>query len=384
MAFPPWTDEHEQLREAVKRYAIDELYPHREAWDRDGAFPRKVFKDLADLGVLGIRMDPTIGGLGLDWWYTVAFVEGLSHCRNAGLMMSVLVDTDMATPIIDEIGTDEQKREFLEPTIAGDRVAALGVSEPDCGSDVAAIRTTARRDGDDYVINGAKTWITNGDFADYITLAVRTGEAGHAGISLVLFPTDTPGFSVGKKLDKLGTRSVNSCELHFEDCRIPRRYLLGHENAGFLYIMTNFQGERLIAALLANTGMELSLRDAIRYGNERTAFGRPIMKFQVWKHTFAEHLTAMEASKALTWQAVQALNTLSPQAATKIVSQAKLFSSDLAQKVTYDCLQFHGGYGFIEEYDIARAYRDVRLLPIGGGTSEVMKEIIWKWHESGM
>lgn len=383
MAFPPWTDEHDQLRETVKRYAIDELYPHREAWDRDGAFPRKVFKDLAELGVLGIRMDESIGGLGLDWWYTVAFVEGLSHCRNAGLMMSVLVDTDMATPIIDEIGTPEQKKEFLEPTIAGDLVAALGVSEPDCGSDVAAIRTTARKDGDDYVINGAKTWITNGDFADYITLAVRTGDAGHGGISLVLFPTDTPGFSVGKKLDKLGTRSVNSCELHFEDCRIPRRNLLGHENAGFIYIMTNFQGERLVAALLANTGMELSLRDAIQYGNERTAFGRPIMKFQVWKHTFAEHLTALAASKALTHQAVQALNTLPPQAATKIVSQAKLFSSDLAQKVTYDCLQFHGGYGFIEEYDICRQYRDVRLLPIGGGTSEVMKEIIWKMTELG-
>ena len=378
---PAYTDEHVQLRDTVRKFAQEELYPHREEWDKAGGFPREVFQKLAQMGLLGIRFGEDHGGLGLDWWYTTAFVEGLSYARNAGLIMSILVDTDMATPIIDEIGTDEQKQEFLAPTIAGERIAALGVSEPGCGSDVAAIRTTARKDGADYVINGQKTWITNGAIADYITLAVRTGDDGHAGISLVLFPTDTPGFSVGRKLDKLGTRSIDSCELHFEDCRIPQRYLLGQENAGFLYIMTNFQGERLVAALTANSGMQISLDDAIRYGNDRQAFGRPIMKFQVWKHKFAEHLTALQASKALTWQAVHALNTLAPAQATKQVSMAKLFAADLAQTVTYDCLQFHGGYGFIEEYDICREYRDVRLLSIGGGTAEVMKEIIWKWTE---
>jgi citronellyl-CoA dehydrogenase len=248
---------------------------------------------------------------------------------------------------------------------------------------VAALRTTARKDGDDYVINGAKTYITNGAFADFLTLAVRTGEDGHGGVSLVLFPTDTKGFSVGRKLDKLGTRSVDSCELHFDNCRIPRRNLLGQENAGFYYIMTNFQGERLVAAIMANTGMELSINDAIKYGKERQAFGRPIGSFQVWKHKFAEHISALEASKALTNQAIEVLNKGNPQAATKVVSMAKLFAGDLAQKVTYDCLQLHGGYGFIEEYDIARQYRDVRLITIGGGTSEVMKEIIWKFHEFG-
>lgn len=380
-AFPPFTDEHTQLRDTVRKFAEDELYPYREEWDKAGGFPREIFKKLADLGVLGIRFPEAYGGLGLDWWTTTAFIEGLAHARNAGLLMSVLVDTDMATPIIAEIGTDEQKREFLEPTIKGEKVAALGVSEPGAGSDVAGIRTTARKDGGDYVINGQKTYITNGSFADYITLAVRTGDAGHGGISLVLFPTDTPGFTVGRKLDKLGTRSVDSCELHFEDCRIPQRYLLGHENAGFYYIMTNFQGERLVAGIMAYTGMELSLQDAIRYGEERQAFGRPIMSFQVWKHKFAEHLASIEAAKALTYQAIQRIQ--SGQDPTKLVSMAKLFAGDLAQKVTYDCLQFHGGYGFIEEYDIARQYRDVRLLPIGGGTSEVMKEIIWKWHKMG-
>ena len=381
MAFPPWTDEHEQLRDTVRRYAEENLAPHAAEWDKAGHFPRQVFKDLADLGVLGIRVPEQYGGLGLDWWYTTAFVEGLAWCRSGGVMMSVFVDTDMATPIIAAIGTDEQKEEFLAPVVAGDKIAALGVTEPGCGSDVASLRTTARKDGDDYVINGSKTYITNGSFADFITLAVRTGDEGHGGISLVLFPTDTPGFTVGRKLDKLGTRSVDSCELHFENCRIPRRNLLGHENAGFYYIMTNFQGERLVAALMGNMAMEIALKDAIKYGTERTAFGRPIGKFQVWKHKFAEHLTALEASKALTYQAVSKIEQGGDP--TKAVSMAKLFAGDLAQKVIYDCLQFHGGYGFIEEYPICRTYRDMRLLPIGGGTSEVMKEIIWKWTEMG-
>jgi citronellyl-CoA dehydrogenase len=287
----------------------------------------------------------------------------------------------MATPIIHEIGTPEQKAEFLAPVIRGEKVAALGVSEPGAGSDVAHIRTTAKKEGGDYVINGAKTFITNGSFADFITLAVRTGEDGHGGISLVLFPTDTKGFTVGRKLDKLGTRSVDSSELSFENCRIPQRYLLGQENAGFYYIMTNFQGERLVASIMANMSMELSLKDAMKYGTERQTFGRPILSYQVWKHKFAEHLTSLEASKGLTWQAV--LKMVEGGDPTKAVSMAKLFAGDLCQEVIYDCLQFHGGYGFMEEYDISRAYRDARLIPIGGGTSEIMKEIIWKWHSLG-
>jgi citronellyl-CoA dehydrogenase len=382
-SFPPWTPEHHQIRDAARQYAEAELAPHRFEWDKAGEYPhRQVFKQLADLGMLGIRFDPEVGGLGLDWWSTVAMIEGLSYCRNAGLMMSILVDTDMATPIIDEIGTKEQKAEFLTPIIAGEHIAALGVTEPGAGSDVAGIRTTARRDGDDYVINGAKTYITNGAIADTITLAVRTGPDGHGGISLVLFPTNTPGFSVGRKLDKVGTRCVDSCEIHFDNCRIPRRNLLGHENAGFIYVMQNFQGERLVAGIMAYMGMKLSLDDAIRYGQERSAFGRPVGSFQVWKHKFAEHLASLEAAKALTYMAVQELER--GKDPTKIVSMVKLFCGDLAQKVTYDCLQIHGGYGYIEEYDIARQYRDVRLLTIGGGASEVMKEIIWKWHETEM
>jgi citronellyl-CoA dehydrogenase len=381
VSFPPFNDEHAQFRDSIKAYAEREMAPHRMEWDKAGGFPRTVFNDLADLGALGIRFGEDVGGLGLDWWYTVAFAEGLSYCRNAGVAMSILVDTDMATPIIWEIGTEEQKQEFLAPVVAGEKVAALGVSEPGAGSDVANIQTVARSDGDDYVITGAKTYITNGSFADFITLAVRTGEQGHGGISLVLFPTDTPGFTVGRKLDKLGTRGVDSCELHFDNCRIPKRYLLGHENAGFLYIMQNFQGERLIAAITGNMAMQMGIEDALAHGSKREAFGRKLNKFQVWRHKFAEHLTSLQASQALTWQAVQQIESGADP--TKLVSMAKLFSTDLAQKVLYDCLQFHGGYGYIEEYDIARSVRDTRLLPIGGGTSEIMKEIIWKWHELG-
>lgn len=378
MTFPPWTDEHAMIRKTVRDFTLSRLTPHRESWDKAGGYPaHEIAKEMADLGLLGIRFPEENGGLGLDWWATAAYVEELCEARNGGVVMSILVNTDMATPVIAELGTPEQREEFLEPLIRGEKVAALGVTEPGCGSDVAAIRTTAVKDGDDYIINGSKTYITNGSFADFITLAVRTGGEGHFGISLVLFPTDTPGFSVGRKLDKLGTRSVDSSELHFDNCRIPQRYLLGQENGGFIHIMRNFQGERLVAALLAVKGMEIQVQDALKYGRERKVFGRPIAKFQVWKHTFAEHLTRIQAARMLTYAAVQACNDKADP--TLEVSMAKLYTADMAQKVAYDCLQFHGGYGFIEEYDICRAYRDVRLLPIGGGTSEVMKEIIAKW-----
>lgn len=377
-SFPPWTDEHRQVRETVRRFVLERLHPHRHEWDLAGEWPaRALFQEMAELGLLGIRFDPEHGGLGLDWWTTAAFVEELCEARNGGVVMSILVNTDMASPILNEIGTPEQKEEFLAPLIRGEKIAALGVTEPGCGSDVSAIRTTARKDGGDYVINGQKTYITNGSFADFITLAVRTGDAGHYGISLVLFPTDTPGFTVGRKLDKLGTRSVDSSELHFDNCRIPQRYLLGQENAGFIHIMQNFQGERLVAAVMAAQGMELQIRDALAYGAQREAFGRPISKFQVWRHKFAQLLTEVQACRMLGYHAVDVIQ--SGDEPTLAVSMAKLHAADLAQKVAYECLQFHGGYGFIEEYDIARAYRDVRLLPIGGGTSEVMREIIAKW-----
>ncbi|MGB1277741.1 MAG: acyl-CoA dehydrogenase family protein, partial [Nannocystaceae bacterium] len=353
-------DEHAALRKTVREFAKS-LAPHSVEWDEAGIFPREVFKQAGDLGLLGIRANEDYGGLGLDWWYTTCYVEELIHSRNAGVNMALMVQSDMATPIINEIGSDEVKREFLEPAIAGDKIAALGVSEPGGGSDVAAVRTTAKRDGDDYIINGQKLWITNGTRADFITLAVRTGEDGYGGISLLVFPTDVKGFHVGQKLKKIGNLASDTAEIFFEDCRVPRRYLLGEENHGFYHIMTNFQGERLVAAQGCVAGMELAVREAIAYGNERKAFGRPVSKFQVWRHKFVEHLTAIEAARRLTYYATDKVNK-QPMAATKEITMAKLFAGDLAQKVLYDCMQIHGGFGYTTDFPISRAWTDVRLI----------------------
>lgn len=371
-----FTDEHQAFRKTVRAFAKS-LEPHAVEWDEAGIFPREVFKQAGDLGLLGIRHGVEYGGLGLDWWYTTCYGEELVHSRNAGVNMALMVQSDMATPIIDEIGSDEVKREFLAPAISGDKIAALGVSEPGGGSDVAAIRTTARRDGDDYVINGQKLWITNGTRADFITLAVRTGGEGFGGISLLVFPTDVKGFHVGKSLKKIGNKSSDTAEIFFEDCRVPARYRLGEEGQGFYHIMTNFQGERLIAAIGCVAGMTMAVRDAIQYASDRKAFGKPLMKFQVWKHKMVEHLTSIEAARRLTYYAVDKFSK-SPMGSTREVTMAKLFAGDLAQRVIYDCQQLHGGFGYVTEYAIARAFTDIRLITVGGGTSEVMKEILTK------
>jgi citronellyl-CoA dehydrogenase len=372
----PFTPEHEMFRRTLRNYVEKELAPHALEWDEAGIFPREVFTGMAEIGALGINYPEEVGGAGGDYWYVVVLAEELVHSRNSGVNMGLLVQSQIATPIINEIGTAEQKKEFLVPALAGEKIGALGISEPDTGSDVASIKTTARRTGDDYVINGAKMWITNGTRADFITLAVRTGGAGYGGISLVTFPTDVKGFSVSKKLSKVGNLASDTALLFFEDCRIPARYLLGEENEGFYHIMTNFQGERLVAAIGAVAGMQQLVEESLRYGNERSAFDKPLIKYQVWRHKFVEHLTSIEAARWLTYRACDLFNRKEP--AVKEISMAKLFAGDLIQKVVYDCQQFHGGMGYVVETPVARAFRDARLLTIGGGTSEIMKEIIAK------
>ncbi|MFO0724784.1 MAG: acyl-CoA dehydrogenase family protein [Myxococcota bacterium] len=371
-----FTAEHDLFRKSVRDYVATKLRPHAEAWEAEGIFPRSVFQEMGDLGFLGIRVPETYGGSGLDFWYTTAFVEELVGSTMAGLNMGIMVQTDMATPIIWEIGDDYHKRNFGMPAAKGQAIAALGVSEPNAGSDVANLLTHAKSDGDDYVINGQKTFITNGTRADFITLAVRTGEAGYGGVSLMLFPTDTRGFKVGRALKKIGNHTSDTAELFFEDCRIPKKNLLGEENHGFYYIMRNFQGERLVAALSAVAGAQRAVEEALAYGQERKAFNRPIGSFQVWKHKFVEHLTAIEAARRLTYHACDLFNR--KEECTKEITMSKLFAGDLVQKVVYDCQQFYGGWGYVEEFPIARAYRDVRLVTIGGGTSEIMKEILTK------
>src|SRR2546421_9243852 len=367
----PFTPEHELFRRNLRNYVEKELAPHALEWDEAGIFPREVFTGMAEIGALGINYPEEVGGSAGDYWYVVVLAEELVHSRNSGVNMALLVQSQMATPIINEIGTPEQKKEFLIPALRGDKIAALGISEPDAGSDVANIRTTARRVGDDYVINGAKMWITNGTRADFITLAVRTGGPGYGGISLLTFPTDAKGFSVSKKLEKIGNLSSDTALLFFEDCRVPARYLLGEENQGFYHLMTNFQGERLVAAIGAVSGMDQRVAEALRYGNERLAFDKPLVKFQVWRHRFADHLTSIEAARWLPYRACDLFARQEP--AVKEISMAKLFAGDLMQRVVYDCQQFHGGMGYVVETPVARAFRDARLLTIGGGPTGIRK-----------
>ncbi len=372
-----WNEEHKMFRKTVRDFAENELAPHSEEWDEAGIFPKEVFKKAADLGLLGIRVPEEYDGSALDWWFTTCYVEELVRCRNGGVGMALMVQSDMATPIIAEIGTKEQKELFLQPAVTGEKIAALGISEPGAGSDVANLSTVARKVGDEYVISGQKLWITNGTRADFITLGARTGEKGFGGVSLFTFPTDVKGFSVGKSIKKIGNKSSDTAELFFDECRIPARYLLGAENMGFLHIMTNFQGERLVAALASVAGMQMSIDDALRYTNERTAFGRKIAAFQVWRHHFAEMLTKVEAARQLTYLAVDMVNE--GEDATQQISMAKLFAGDLQQEVLYRCQQAFGGFGYTTEYPIGRAWTDARLITIGGGTSEIMKEIIAKY-----
>jgi citronellyl-CoA dehydrogenase len=297
-----------------------------------------------------------------------------------------LVQSDMATPVISDLGSPEQIDEFLRPALKGEKIASLGVSEPGAGSDVAGIRTVARRDGDDYLISGQKTFITNGARASFVTLLAKTGpDAGAHGCSFFLVPTDLKGFAVSRKLKKIGNKSSDTAELFFDNVRVPKRYLLGEENMGFMYLMQNFQTERLIACVSAVAGAQLVLDDSINYGRERVAFGKPIIKREVWQHRFVDLQTKIEAARALTYRVVDRYNgeryekkaELSMET-VKLISMAKVFVGDVTSEVMDTCLQFHGGWGYIEEYRVARAWRDARLFRLGGGTSETMRYYIAK------
>jgi len=382
----PFSEEAEQFRKTVKAFATKEILPNVEEWEESGCFPSSLFKKAGDLGILGAHFPEENGGAGLDYWFSVAKAEALVYGGSAGVSMGLLVQSDMATPVISDIGTREQIDEFLKPALAGDKVASLGVSEPAAGSDVAGIKTVAKKDGDDYVINGQKTFITNGTRCDFVTLLAKTNpEAGAHGCSFFLVPSKTKGFQVAKALKKIGNKSSDTAELFFEDMRIPKRYLLGEENQGFMYLMQNFQTERLIAGCGAIAGSFLALEDAIQYGTERKAFGKPIIKREVWQHKFVDLFTRLEAARAYTYQTVDRYNDeryvkkgpLSMDT-VKHISMVKILAGDISSEVMDTCLQFHGGWGYIEDFRIARAWRDQRLLRIGGGTTETMKYYVAK------
>jgi citronellyl-CoA dehydrogenase len=382
----PFTEDHEQFRKTVRGFAEKELAPHADEWEADECFPAWVFKRAGELGILGAHFPEEHGGAGLDYWFSVAKAEELPHCRASGVSMGLLVQSDMATPCISDLGTKEQIEEFLKPALAGDKIVALGVSEPAAGSDVAGIRTVARKDGDDYILNGQKTFITNGTRASFVTLLAKTApDRGAHGCSFFLVPTDLKGFGVAKKLKKIGNKSSDTAELFLEDVRVPKRYLLGEENQGFMYLMQNFQTERLIAAVGAIAGSLLVMDYTINYGRDRVAFGKPIIKREVWQHKFVDLYTRLEGAKAFNYRCVDQYNDeryvkkqpLSFET-VKLISMAKILAGDVAHDVMDTCLQFHGGWGYIEDYPIARAWRDQRLLRIGGGTTETMKYYLAK------
>jgi citronellyl-CoA dehydrogenase len=377
--YEQFTEEHEMFREQVRNFAENELAPHADEWEENRLFPRWVFEKMGDLGFLGCSFSEDVGGSGGDFWYQAILAEELPRSRMAGLTMSISVQSAFATDIIEAIGTDEQKEEFLEPAIRGQKIAALGISEPDAGSDVAGISTTAEKDGDEFVINGQKTYITNGTRADFVTMAVRTDPdpvTRYGGVTLFIVPTDTEGYEVTKKLEKIGNHSSDTAELFLDDVRVPERYMLGQQGMGFKYIMQNFQAERLIGALTGTAGAQITLDDTIEYVKDREAFEKPLTGFQTVRHSLVEMETELEACRQLTYHAADLHNRgLSAQ---KEISMAKAYVGEKAMDVVDQCLQLHGGMGYIEEMDVARAWRDTRLLSIGGGTTEIMKEIISK------
>ncbi len=382
----PFREEHNHFRNTVRQFAQKELAPFADEWEKAEIFPNEVFRRAGELGLFAAHYPEEQGGAGGDYWFSVAKAEELPRCLSAGVTMGLLVQSDMATPVIGDIGTKEQIEEFLKPAIRGEKIAALGVSEPNAGSDVAGIETVAKKDGDDYVINGAKTYISNGCRASFVTLLAKTNpEAGAHGCSFFLVPTETKGFSVSNKLKKVGNHSSDTAELAFEDMRIPKRYLLGEENQGFMYLMQNFQTERLIACVSGCAGFELALEKSIAYGRDRKAFGKPIIKREYWQHKFVDLYAKLEAGKALTYKAVDAYNEekyVKKQPVSfetvKLISLAKIFVGEIGTEILDQCLQFHGGAGYIEEYGIGRAWRDQRLLRIGGGTTETMRYYVAK------
>ena len=382
----PYREEHDQFRRTVRQFVEKELAPFADEWEKNELFPNEVFKRAGELGLFAAHYPEEHGGAGGDYWFSMAKAEELPRGMSAGVSMGLLVQGDMATPCISDLGTKEQIEEFLKPALRGEKIASLGVSEPDAGSDVAGIKTWAKRDGDDYIINGSKTYITNGTRADFVTLLVKTNpETGTHGCSFFLVPTKTKGFSVTGKLKKIGNHASDTAELAFEDMRIPKRYLLGEENQGFMYLMQNFQTERLIACASSAGGCGLAIEQAIEFGRERKAFGKPIIKREVWQHKFVDLLTKLEAGRALTYKAADAYNeekhvkkcTISLDT-VKLISMAKIFMGELSSEIVDQCLQFHGGAGYIEEYHIARAWRDQRLIRIGGGTTETMRYYVAK------
>lgn len=372
-----FSEEHRQMQETLKRFIDNEINPNVDEWEKAGIFPaHEVFGKLGKLGLLGVTKPSRFGGLDLDYSYSVAVAEALGHIHCGGIPMAIGVQTDMATPALARFGSDELREQFLAPSISGEFVACLGVSETGAGSDVASIGTTARRDGDDYIIRGGKMWTTNGTQADWICLLANTSEgSAHRNKSLICVPMNTTGVEITKKLNKAGMHSSDTAQLFFDDVRVPQRYRIGEEGMGFIYQMQQFQEERLWAAAGWTKG-ERILNETIKYLGEREAFGQPLLNNQFIYFKLAELRTELEAVRSLLYRATTLY--VAGEDVSQLASMAKLKGARVARSIADWCVQFWGGMGYIEETHVNRFWRDSRLGSIGGGADEVMLGIIAK------
>ncbi len=371
-----FSEEHELFRQGFRDFLKQEVVPFIDKWEKDGTIERFIWKKFGDMGYFGINYPEEYGGLGLDLFYTVIFLEELQRINSGGFAAAMWAHAYLAMTHVNKEGSHEIKEKYLTPSIHGDKIGCLCITEPFGGSDVAGMRTTAMKEGDHYVINGSKTFITNGLYSDYLVVSAKTDPGmGGRGISIFIMDRDTPGIS-SSKLDKLGWRASDTAEIAFDNVKIPAANLMGGEGKGFGYLMQHLALERLIMAINAHARSEYALEYTIQYMSERTAFGKTLDQFQVLRHKVAEMASEIEVHKTFNYVTIDRLNK--GEYVVKEASMAKLLSTKVADQVAYQCLQMLGGYGYMEEYPLARIFRDSRLGPIGGGTSEILTEIIAK------
>jgi acyl-CoA dehydrogenase len=370
-----FTEEHQIFRTSIRKFVEKEIKPHIDQWEDEELFPVELYKKAADAGFLGLEYPEAYGGSPCDKFMNIAYTEEMIRAGSVGLVAG-LGSYSIAMPPVLSMGTEKQKQKCLVSVLKGEKISALGITEPNAGSDVANIRTRAVRNGDHYIVNGSKTFITSGCRAHFITTAVRTGGAGYKGVSLLMIDSSTPGFTVAKKIRKMGWNASDTAELSFVDCRVPVENMLGGEGQGFVGIMINFQNERLALAVMAHAVAELALEESIKYAKTREAFGRTLSGFQVTRHKLVDMATKVEVAKQFNYRVAAKMQA--GQDSIRDVSMAKNFACEVCDKVVYDAVQIHGGYGYAREYLVERLYRDSRILGIGGGTTEIMKEIISK------
>lgn len=373
----PFSETQRIFRRSVRKFVNEELNPQVDEWEAQGIVPKAVFRRMGELGFLGIRAPEKYGGAAADIWSTVVFCEEMGRCRSRGLTMSSLVQTDMTAPYLINFGSETLKTRYLPPMISGEKIASIVLTEPGGGSDLARMRTVARRQGDHYLLTGAKVFITNALNADLFFVAAKTApEQGHQGISMLIVERDTPGFTIEPMKQKLGMHGSDTGELTFENAPVPAENLIGEENRGFYYILRSLMNERFVACAAMTSSAQQALEDAIQYAQDRELFGQKLSEFQVTRHRLAQLQTKLEASRQLVYYAAQ--QEAAGEDWSTTVAMCKAFCADVAVETSDACLQLHGGYGYIEEYDIARFYRDIRLWKIGAGSTETMYEIIAK------